>query len=1179
MNFSCDQRASKGFTLVMTLSILAAVTILVVGLFGLVSRERQTSGTFDAVEQADLAVQAGLEQAGSMLKEALDDETGVIMSVPTPAWVSEADVETDKSGRLRSELGKKDKEVLMAARTGTDGLWAYSPLVSGAVGSDLRPPFESDPVLAGLKSIRLVAPGMTGGAQLGSYVPRPGRALATTTEEAIELKRVTQQMAAVELWMRSAPCYWVEFGLPPGEGKAEDVVKGRFCFVIDDLQGKLNLGTAGDVDPNAVSSAAALPLREKPFFRVLSNGQTETVHSVPGLNLANDSRPLLNQTSLFTLLQANRDPLATDGSLNSGRLSMHRQLLSLRAMHVTPGAWRESLMQPDSETGWAGFSDPALFSNRFTPSSASATLVGSLQDPVFRSVEENTMHQLVPYEELALIPPDPAFSENWVAGLRKMNLNRWLEEIDALQGTARRAKATEAINAIAQHIQTFLDVFGTERMGGYSFPVRNSNVQERARAYLRCLAAGILDYADKDSVPNMDGDPFVDPLTGNASAYPTYRGMDSFPVVSEQWQRYRFEGSENGTVTVSVTHYLELWNVTNQRISGEISAAYEINADVTIGFRTFDLLSQGLAAESGRPEREKLPSDRGGFLPGAWHVPVQIDSPTAPVTPALSEVVPLPAQRPMEPNEVRVISFPAVKMKLSAGTSGAVTAVDIVGRDPSGSDTRSRYRLAFRPTGSNVFSLVDQPLRAVERFTRNVTTSAANRQRFNTTHPGMSYALANNNYANNLGDPRASFFINYSQDVVNYDQGSSPWGRNVRTNIGATLFYRENRTALWPDGGHNAAARPGSIGSINRDPGDPVLRPAIHAALPASNLDGMRERQKYVQVISNRGRLSSVTELGNVFDPIMWDPNGGGEFDTPKQTDFVNIKLGTSGVKASDKFCGGHTLRIGRPEHTRFRPDYNLVPATGAPVNRGRCATALLDLFHVGIPRSADPLKRTGDLVRIDGHVNLNTATFDTLRALVAGRLVTDPRLKLDSAAADPTLTSPVALQPPMSRPFVQMTETDGGVGDLVAELIIRNRPYLSPAELPEKLRLPTADELAQRPYKRVKQIDMQQKGMALVEGQPIFGASKRANDLSIEPEWNDAAAEEAFARIFNNATVRSRHFRVVVTGQAVVKTRSETTKVLATRSRVYHVFVRPIRDANGNLIRQQTEILYARTL
>lgn len=1166
----------------MTLSILAAVTILVVGLFGLVSRERQTSGTFDAVEQADLAVQAGFEQAGSLLKEALEDETSVIMTVPTQPWVSEVDVMNDTSRRLRSEVGKQDKGVLMAARYGADGLWTYVPLASGALGSDSRAPLNADPALANLKSIQLVGPGMGMTGVPNSYLPLPSQTTVLTAEEMVELKRATQRMAEVDPWMRSGPCYWVEFGLPPSEGNVTDVVKGRFCFTVDDLQGRLNLGTAGDIDPNVLPPLAPVPVREAPSFRVATNGQTETVHSVPGLNLVNDARPLLNQASLFTLLQPNRDPIAIDGSLNAGRLAIHRQLVALRAMHVTPGAWRETLFQPDTDLGWSGFTDPVLFSNRFLEGSSSSVPIGSLQDPVFRALEENTIHQLVPYEELALIPPDPAFT--WVPGLRKMNLNRWLEEIDGLQGNARRTKAAEAINAIAQHIQSHLPIFGTERMGGYPFPAGNVNVPERARAYLRCLAAGILDYADKDSVPSMDGDPFdqdkgaVPPRSDVGKNYPTYRGMDSFPVVSEQWQRYRFEGAASGSVTVSVTHSLELWNMTNQRISGEIAAAYDINADVTIGFRTFDLLTQGATAESGAVQKERLRWDRGGNLPGLWHAPIRIDSPTAPMTPTLVETGAVAPQRPMEPNEVRVISFPPVRMRLEAGSTGAVTAVDVVGRDLSGSDVRSRYRLAFKPTGSNEFSLVDQPLRALERFSRNVTTSAANRQRFNTTHPGMSYALSNRNYANNVGDPRAAFFINYSQDVVNYDQGSSPWGRNVRTNIGATLFFRENRTALWPDGGHNATARSASIGSINRDPGDPILRPGIHAALPASSVDGMRERQKYVQVISNRGRLGSVTELGHVFDPIMWDPNGGDEFDTPKQVDFANIKVGT-GVKASDKFCGGNTLRIGRPEHTRFRPDYNLVPATGAPVNRGRCATALLDLFHVGNPRSADPLKRMGDLVKIDGQVNLNTATFDTLRALVAGRLVTDPRLKLALGDADPSLTAPVGLQPATSRPFVQMTETDGGVADLVAELIIRNRPYLSPAELPEKLRLPTAAELAQRPYQRVKQIDMQQKGMALAEGQPILGASKRANDLSIEPEWNDAAAEEAFARIFNNATVRSRHFRVVVTGQAVVKTRSETTKVLATRSRVYHVFVRPIRDVNGNLVRQQTEILYARTL
>jgi hypothetical protein len=97
--------------------------------------------------------------------------------------------------------------------------------------------------------------------------------------------------------------------------------------------------------------------------------------------------------------------------------------------------------------------------------------------------------------------------------------------------------------------------------------------------------------------------------------------------------------------------------------------------------------------------------------------------------------------------------------------------------------------------------------------------------------------------------------------------------------------------------------------------------------------------------------------------------------------------------------------------------------------------------------------------------------------------------------------------------------------------------------------------------------------------GEPVFGASLRTGDTAIEPEWNDAAAEEAFARLFNNVSVRSRNFRIVVTGQALRKTRSGEVKVLASRSRLYHVFVRPVRDATGMILRQEIEITYARTL
>jgi hypothetical protein len=237
----------------------------------------------------------------------------------------------------------------------------------------------------------------------------------------------------------------------------------------------------------------------------------------------------------------------------------------------------------------------------------------------------------------------------------------------------------------------------------------------------------------------------------------------------------------------------------------------------------------------------------------------------------------------------------------------------------------------------------------------------------------------------------------------------------------------------------------------------------------------------------------------------------------------------------------------------------------------------LLDLFHCGHSTSDLESELIGDLVRIAGQININTATRDALRAVLAGRLVMDPQLKLRSQDGNPS--TPVELQPPTSQDTAGSSSSTAAHADLLAELIIRNRPYVSAAQLPEKVLMPTGADLAQRPLPREIQV-ANMRGRVLVDEQPVLGATARgADDRSIEPEWNDAAAEEAFARIFNNATVRSRNFRVVVAGQAVRKTRSGETKVLATRSRLYHVFVRPIRDAEGNIVRQQTEVLYARTL
>jgi hypothetical protein len=143
---------------------------------------------------------------------------------------------------------------------------------------------------------------------------------------------------------------------------------------------------------------------------------------------------------------------------------------------------------------------------------------------------------------------------------------------------------------------------------------------------------------------------------------------------------------------------------------------------------------------------------------------------------------------------------------------------------------------------------------------------------------------------------------------------------------------------------------------------------------------------------------------------------------------------------------------------------------------------------------------------------------------------------------------------------------------DLVADAIIRNRPYVSPAEVAEKAVASPEDAAAVQEDAELPPVEAQV---------PVFGFTKRLanDDRDVSPEWNDSAAEEVFARLYNNSTVRSRHFQVVVTGQAVTISRSGEEKVLATRSRLYHLFIRPIRDVNGIIERQVIEVTYSRAL
>jgi hypothetical protein len=184
-------------------------------------------------------------------------------------------------------------------------------------------------------------------------------------------------------------------------------------------------------------------------------------------------------------------------------------------------------------------------------------------------------------------------------------------------------------------------------------------------------------------------------------------------------------------------------------------------------------------------------------------------------------------------------------------------------------------------------------------------------------------------------------------------------------------------------------------------------------------------------------------------------------------------------------------------------------------------ATRLLDLFAVADRRD------------VRGAINLNTASREALRALAAGI-----ELKQDPAIAPASVFGPVNDPASPSQ------------GDKFADAVIANRPFLSTAQLGDMVTTP---------------------GDATSK---FFGNAAQWSTAG-PTEWNDAAREEYFSKVFNLTTVRSRNFRVFVTGQALDK----NGNVLSTSNREFQVYLKPTRNAAGLITQQQINLTYERDL
>lgn len=757
------------------------------------------------------------------------------------------------------------------------------------------------------------------------------------------------------------------------------------------------------------------------------------------------------------------DPLATeDQQGNSGKNL------------IKNSAW---LVSPDSTLAAAGFAPPLKrLDQKEGPDPVNSEVFGrpgELMDKTMRAFEESAAPGLQGYEEQALVPYADGIDPS-VAGKPKLNLNRLL----ATGGDS-------AVSEMATFIRKALPKF-EQRKGGFPDD------------YVKTLAANALDYADTDS-----------DTTTNSN---TYRGMDSYPLVSEFLMRFRWENvlTEGGRkyLVLSATTYVEFWNTSNKPATGNAELSYEAAYKFPLGANPEVSLAD-------LTDATPMLTDKDGYH---WFPQFAVS---------------------LKPDEYRVYNCGTVTYKIDAGPSSVFIPSPLVLEGETYGASKAGYRMKWNG------KLADQSRGGVHRNNSSLNyptdTASQPRQRTRCTIPSHSHTR-NGTFKNNMGDPRMSFYNLSPQDANAYPDNYSPNRRNIRW---GTIYNSDSPTkpkvygrvmpTEWPDGGHNSSYESNSFYTtderVNAD--DPRFFPAAASILRNPPVEEAPMR------LSNLGRFYSTTELSRVYDPIMWEtamPTG------------ANLPWGdviTTSASSTD-FGGGNTLRIGRPEHPNF-------DRASAP---GQEAYHLLDLFHAGISCSNDRLDREGELTEMVGKVNLNTASRDTLRALAIGALKMDPLICKRTNEAHSTsslMAPPTAAYKPIAAEVV-------AEANQIADAIIALRkikPFASPSAIAEA----TAKTKAIPP--------------AQPKTEPVFGNRNMITD-GTKIERTDSASEEVFARIYEASTVRSRNFRIWVVGQALSPTtvNNENPEVRAEVRRAYTVFADPgERNSDGSIDTTKTKL------
>jgi len=491
----------------------------------------------------------------------------------------------------------------------------------------------------------------------------------------------------------------------------------------------------------------------------------------------------------------------------------------------------------------------------------------------------------------------------------------------AISGTSRNPYQSSGYSKA--NLNDFLALPSSEALTGITNLIRRNlpNFTNRAGGmngtnYALALAANIIDYADTNGTPTAMGSTV---------------GYDNYPLPVVFSDRIALNGANPLTntanlaaATITVTTYVQLWNCSTL-------TSPAVTYSLVNNFQDVLLRSNGSSFPSNQIFTNRLTNSL--------------------VVPALP------------PNAVVILAVTnSTTVGPRAGIPGglAVTTNTLTINHPNGNSYTNFADLFELSLGGKIIS---QHKGSYTRIGQKITNGS-----WDWEGTALLMSRTNNPNLAPIGDPRMLRFQSNPVAIPlayrSSQSGSLRWGGYpyYEPQGGVWNGHPDN----WPDGRTSTPAPASGRGQSGGAGGSlPVA-----VGTPITNLPGTAPA-----ILSTNGKFLTVTELGNVFDPIQWKPPN----TFTANPSYYNCNIDSTWTNTgAELYGGGTTLRIGRAEHSRFA--FTNFAGTGNPIpNMGQSAAALLDLFCVTNGNTNGGPFRTG------GKININTAPYPVLAALAGG--------------------------------------------------------------------------------------------------------------------------------------------------------------------------------------------------